>query len=42
MSASERSAVKRFAAYMMQNSNMSYLHAARWGINRMRRGLIPV
>lgn len=42
MSAREKTAVRRFARYAMDNTSLSWFHACKWGIKRMRKGLLPV
>ena len=42
MTIAEKEAVRQFAAYVVQQQGLSYIQAARWGIRRLRKGLIPV
>ena len=42
MSRAEKSAIQRFARWAMTETSLSWFNATRWGIRRMRKGLLPV
>lgn len=42
MTVAEKEAVRQFAAYAVHQQGLSFIQAARWGIRRLRKGLIPV
>lgn len=42
MSRAEKRAIRPFIRYLVDETGMSFVHATRWAIGRLRRGLVPL